>query len=315
MAKILIADDEPGMRILIEQTFEPLEDRGVVLLHASNGKQALEIIKTEKPDLVLLDVMMPGINGFEVCDIVKNKLGMKDVYILMLTAKGQGFDMQMGKDVGADSYITKPFDLDEVLEKVVEKVPPPKGDKEKPLRALIFDSEYDSYKGAIAYVRIVDGEINKGKGMCRGSHAEFNAIGNAAFNGVSIKDASMIVAHLPCYPCAKQIVNAHLKEVFYIFDYERKGEAISVELRPSNRGTEAYTVTYAKEGVGIPLEVKLNESLGYTMVIVKGGFILPSYEPFAYDDFGNIAQAKEIRTVNIPQVRAELEELVEMASE
>ena len=73
MAKILIADDEPGMRILIEQTFEPLEDRGVVLLHASNGKQALEIIKTEKPDLVLLDVMMPGINGFEVCDIVKNK--------------------------------------------------------------------------------------------------------------------------------------------------------------------------------------------------------------------------------------------------
>ncbi len=119
MAKILIADDEPGMRILIEQTFEPLEDRGVVLLHASNGKQALEIIKAEKPDLVLLDVMMPEMNGFDVCNTVKNILGIKDVYILMLTARGQEeFDKQMGKDVGVNYYMTKPFDLDVIFEKV-----------------------------------------------------------------------------------------------------------------------------------------------------------------------------------------------------
>ncbi len=120
MAKILIADDEPGIRMLIEQTFESLQDKGVVLLHANNGKQALEIIKIEKPDLVLLDVMMPGMSGFDVCNTVKNILGMKDVYILMLTAKGQEFDKQRGKDVGVNYYITKPFDLDDVFEKVVD---------------------------------------------------------------------------------------------------------------------------------------------------------------------------------------------------
>ncbi len=119
MAKILIADDEPGMRILLEQTFEPLEDNGVVLLQASDGEQALEIIKTEKPDLVLLDVMMPKMSGFDVCNTVKNILGMKDIYILMLTAKGQTLDKQTGKDAGVDYYITKPFDPDSVLEKVV----------------------------------------------------------------------------------------------------------------------------------------------------------------------------------------------------
>jgi two-component system alkaline phosphatase synthesis response regulator PhoP len=119
MAKILITDDEPGMRVLIEQTLELLEDKGVVLLHASDGKQALDIIKAEKPDFVLLDVMMPEMSGFDVCNTVKNILEMKDTYILMLTAKGQEFDKQRGKDVGVDYYITKPFDLDDLLEKIV----------------------------------------------------------------------------------------------------------------------------------------------------------------------------------------------------
>ncbi len=117
MPKILIVDDEPGMRILIEQTLEPLEDNGVVLLQASNGKQAIEIIKIEKPDLVFLDVMMPEMNGFDVCNTVKNILGIKDIYILMLTAKGQEFDKQMGKDVGIDYYMPKPFNPDDILKK------------------------------------------------------------------------------------------------------------------------------------------------------------------------------------------------------
>lgn len=120
MAKILIVDDEPGMVILLEQTLEDLKDKGIELLSANNGEQAIDIIKAEMPELVLLDVMMPGMSGFEVCNTVKNVLGMNNIYILMLTAKGQGFDMQMGRDAGADSYITKPFDLDEVLEKVVK---------------------------------------------------------------------------------------------------------------------------------------------------------------------------------------------------
>ena len=119
MTKILMADDEPGMRMLIEQTLEPLEDKGVVLLNACNGKQALEIIKAQKPDFVLLDVMMPEMDGFDVCNTVKNILKIEDIYILMLTAKGQEFDKNRGKDVGVDCYITKPFDLDDIFEKVV----------------------------------------------------------------------------------------------------------------------------------------------------------------------------------------------------
>ena len=115
--KILIVDDEPHIRILLEQTLEELEDKGVELLTASNGEEALETIKSEKPELVFLDVMMPKMNGFEVCDAVKNQLRMLNVYIIMLTAKGQEFDKQKGKQVGSDLYITKPFDPDEVLEK------------------------------------------------------------------------------------------------------------------------------------------------------------------------------------------------------
>ncbi len=120
MAKILIADDEPGMRILLEQTLESLEEKGVELLLASNGRDAVECIKKERPLIVLLDVMMPEMNGFEVCKAIKMELGIKGVYILMLTAKGQEIDKQMGKDVGVDDYMTKPFDPDEIVEKVVE---------------------------------------------------------------------------------------------------------------------------------------------------------------------------------------------------
>jgi DNA-binding response OmpR family regulator len=87
---------------------------------AENGEEALELIKTEKPNLVFLDVMMPKMNGFDVCNAVKNELKMDDVYIVMLTAKGQEYDKQKGTDVGADIYLTKPFDPDEIRDKVEE---------------------------------------------------------------------------------------------------------------------------------------------------------------------------------------------------
>jgi two-component system alkaline phosphatase synthesis response regulator PhoP len=118
--KLLIVDDEPHIRLLLEQTLEELEDEGVELLSAENGEEALETIKEEKPNLVFLDVMMPKMNGFDVCHAVKNELKLTDVYIIMLTAKGQEFDKQKGSEVGADIYMTKPFDPDEVLEKSCE---------------------------------------------------------------------------------------------------------------------------------------------------------------------------------------------------
>lgn len=118
--RILIVDDEAHIRLLLEQTLEDLEDEGVEILTASNGEDALEIIKEQKPDLVFLDVMMPKMNGFEVCNTVKNELGRQDIYIIMLTAKGQEFDKQKGNEVGADLYMTKPFDPDEVMERSIK---------------------------------------------------------------------------------------------------------------------------------------------------------------------------------------------------
>jgi two-component system alkaline phosphatase synthesis response regulator PhoP len=117
MAKILIVDDEPHIRLLLGQTLEELEDEGVELIMADNGETALEVIKKERPGLVFLDVMMPKMNGFDVCNIVKNELDMKDVYIVMLTAKGQEFDKMKGNSAGADIYMTKPFNPDEIVEK------------------------------------------------------------------------------------------------------------------------------------------------------------------------------------------------------
>jgi len=117
MPKVLIVDDEPFIRLLLEQTLEDLEDEGVELITADNGETALQIIRDEMPEIVFLDVMMPKMNGFDVCNTVKNELGINGVYIVLLTAKGQEFDRQKGIDVGADIYMTKPFNPDEVLDK------------------------------------------------------------------------------------------------------------------------------------------------------------------------------------------------------
>ena len=115
--KILIVDDEAHLRMLIQQTLEELEDEGVELLTASNGEDALATIQSEKPNLVFLDVMMPKLSGFDVCSRTKHTLGLKDVYVVLLTAKGQEFDRQRGQEAGADLYMTKPFDPDALLQK------------------------------------------------------------------------------------------------------------------------------------------------------------------------------------------------------
>ncbi len=117
---ILIVDDEAHLRTLIQQALEDLEDEGVELLTASNGEEALATIESAKPTLVFLDVMMPKLSGFDVCRRAKRELGLSDVYIVLLTAKGQEFDRQKGQEVGADLYMTKPFDPDALLEKARE---------------------------------------------------------------------------------------------------------------------------------------------------------------------------------------------------
>jgi DNA-binding response OmpR family regulator len=118
--KILIVDDEVHLRSLLHQTLEDLEDEDVELHSATNGEEALAAIESIKPNLVFLDVMMPKLSGFDVCERAKKTLGLTDVYIVLLTAKGQEFDRQRGVEVGADLYMTKPFDPDALLMKARE---------------------------------------------------------------------------------------------------------------------------------------------------------------------------------------------------
>ena len=115
--KLLIADDEAYIRTLLEQTLEEVEDDGVEILTADNGASALDIIQSERPTLVLLDVMMPKMSGFDVCKAVKADAATRDTYVIILTAKGQEIDRQKAEEVGADLYMTKPFDPDVLLQK------------------------------------------------------------------------------------------------------------------------------------------------------------------------------------------------------
>ena len=115
MPTVLIVDDEQHIRLLIEQALEELESDGVELQTAPDGEVALDVVRNEPPQLVFLDVMMPKVNGFEVCRTIKQDLRLAGTYVVMLTAKGQAYDRQQGLEVGADEYVTKPFDPDELL--------------------------------------------------------------------------------------------------------------------------------------------------------------------------------------------------------
>jgi two-component system alkaline phosphatase synthesis response regulator PhoP len=116
MPTVLIADDEQHIRLLIEQTLEELEDAGVELQTASDGETALDIVRHQRPGLVFLDVMMPKLNGFEVCRAIKADPALAGTTVVMLTAKGQAYDREEGLASGADRYLTKPFDPDELLD-------------------------------------------------------------------------------------------------------------------------------------------------------------------------------------------------------
>jgi CheY-like chemotaxis protein len=115
LKKVLIVDDEAYVRLLIEQSLEELEDGGVRILTANNGEEAIQLVQEELPQMVFLDVMMPQMNGFEVCRMIKRKLALENIFIVMLTAKGQENDRQESEEAGANLYMTKPFDPDELL--------------------------------------------------------------------------------------------------------------------------------------------------------------------------------------------------------
>jgi two-component system alkaline phosphatase synthesis response regulator PhoP len=115
MKSILIVDDEVNNRLLLEEILEEFKEQGVEILLAEDGTQALDIIVSKRPNLVFLDIMMPTINGYQVCSIVKKDLKLEEIYIVLLTARGQEQDKNRGLEVLCDKYITKPFSFKEVL--------------------------------------------------------------------------------------------------------------------------------------------------------------------------------------------------------
>ena len=113
--KILIVDDEVD---LVETVRFPLEMEGFDVLVSYNGEDALSQARKEKPDLIILDLMLPKLDGYKVCRLLKFDQRYKHIPILMLTAKTQEKDKTLGMETGADEYITKPFEMDVLMEKV-----------------------------------------------------------------------------------------------------------------------------------------------------------------------------------------------------
>lgn len=115
--KVLIADDEPNILISLEFL---MQREGHAVSVARDGDEALAAIRRDRPNLVLLDVMMPGKSGFDVCQAVRADPDLAGVKILMLTAKGRDTDLAKGTALGADAYVTKPFSTQELAARVRE---------------------------------------------------------------------------------------------------------------------------------------------------------------------------------------------------
>ena len=117
--KILVADDEPHILRVVK---DKLINAGFQVIISVNGEEALQAAIREKPDLILLDVMMPKLNGFEVCRKLREDQSFATVPIMLLTARGQEVDRKMGMEAGATEYITKPFSPRQLLQIVQEKL-------------------------------------------------------------------------------------------------------------------------------------------------------------------------------------------------
>lgn len=115
--KVLIVDDEPNIVISLEFL---MQQAGYEIAIAKDGQQALDALDSFRPDLVLLDVMLPHKTGFEICQMIRENPAWREMKIIMLTAKGRDVDITKGMELGADAYVTKPFATKELVEKVRE---------------------------------------------------------------------------------------------------------------------------------------------------------------------------------------------------
>ena len=115
MAKILIAEDERDIRDLVAFT---LRFAGYEVFAAANGEEAVEMAPNVNPDLILMDVRMPRMTGYEACKVMKAKPDLRDIPVVFLTARGQETEIQQGLDAGAEEYLLKPFAPDQLTDRV-----------------------------------------------------------------------------------------------------------------------------------------------------------------------------------------------------
>ena len=115
MKKILVVDDESDIIEILKFMFE---SHGYECITAMDGEEGLKLAKEANPDLIILDVMMPKINGYKICRLLKFDNKYKNIPIIMVTARSQEEDKLIGEETGADEYITKPFEFSEVIEKI-----------------------------------------------------------------------------------------------------------------------------------------------------------------------------------------------------
>lgn len=113
--KALIVDDE---RAIVDLVRHHLEKEGIVCLEASEGETALQLARTERPDLLMLDLMLPGIDGLEICRLLRREPATAAMVIIMLTAKAEEVDRVVGLEMGADDYVVKPFSPRELVARV-----------------------------------------------------------------------------------------------------------------------------------------------------------------------------------------------------
>lgn len=121
VGSVLIVDDEP---FIVETLRFALEKTGYTCLAAFDGEEAMRIVRAQNPGLLLLDVMLPKLNGFQICRLLKFDERYRHIPIVMLTARAQERDRLLGQETGADAYVTKPFDLPELLRLVSRFLPP-----------------------------------------------------------------------------------------------------------------------------------------------------------------------------------------------
>jgi DNA-binding response OmpR family regulator len=169
MRKVLIVDDEP---VLVETIAYNLEQAGYEVTTAADGASALEAARRERPDLVILDIMLPEMDGIEVCRRLRRENGTATTPIMMLTAKGEEIDKVVGLEVGADDYVTKPFGRRELLARVkalLRRAEYAPASEERPAQGIADELPHSNRELAAGPLRI---DLAGRRVICRGQELE-----------------------------------------------------------------------------------------------------------------------------------------------